>query len=249
MAIGEWDERQLCPDGACIGVIGPDGTCKTCGRAAPNWGDERKRGLIEPEDQDDDADEDDDSVDDADDADNDDDDEVDGDDDEDDLAANGDAGDGIAAASDRDPTARGDWTVRQLCPDGACIGVIGLDGRCKVCGRTAEGAANERRPAGAAGTDDMAPAAAAPSAEPADAGASAAAQALAAPEAPSPPSPPSPLREFLEGVPATAPAGSAAAAAAGGEPSIDPREPCPDASCKGRIGGDGRCDVCGNGAS
>lgn len=25
------DDRQLCPDGACIGVIGPDGKCKTCG--------------------------------------------------------------------------------------------------------------------------------------------------------------------------------------------------------------------------
>jgi hypothetical protein len=24
---------------------------------------------------------------------------------------------------------------RKLCPDGACIGVVGADGRCKVCGR------------------------------------------------------------------------------------------------------------------
>jgi hypothetical protein len=29
------------------------------------------------------------------------------------------------------------WTSRALCPDGGCIGVIGLDGRCKVCGRAA----------------------------------------------------------------------------------------------------------------
>ena len=34
MAVGEWDQRQLCSDGACIGVIGPDGRCKVCGRRA-----------------------------------------------------------------------------------------------------------------------------------------------------------------------------------------------------------------------
>jgi len=28
---------------------------------------------------------------------------------------------------------------RRLCPDGVCIGVIGDDGRCRVCGRTAGG--------------------------------------------------------------------------------------------------------------
>lgn len=243
MAIGEWDERQLCPDGACIGVIGPDGTCKTCGRAAPNWGDERKRGLIEPEDQnDEDEDEGDIDDDDADD---------DADDDEGEIAGDGDGTDGNAAddraASDQGPTARGDWTARRLCPDGGCIGVIGIDGRCKVCGRTAEGPANERRPAGPAATDAMAPAPAEPSAEPADADAAAAAQASATPDATAPPSPTSPLREFLEGVPTTEPA--AAAADSSPDSSSHPHEPCPDASCKGRIGGDGRCDVCGNGAS
>jgi len=24
--------RQLCPDGACVGLIGPDGTCNVCGQ-------------------------------------------------------------------------------------------------------------------------------------------------------------------------------------------------------------------------
>lgn len=28
----DWDERVLCSDGACIGVIGPDGKCKECGK-------------------------------------------------------------------------------------------------------------------------------------------------------------------------------------------------------------------------
>jgi hypothetical protein len=27
------DDRKLCPDGACIGLIGPDGKCKVCGLA------------------------------------------------------------------------------------------------------------------------------------------------------------------------------------------------------------------------
>ena len=29
----EPEDRELCPDGACIGVIGPDGRCKECGLA------------------------------------------------------------------------------------------------------------------------------------------------------------------------------------------------------------------------
>jgi hypothetical protein len=28
----EWENRQLCSDGSCIGVIGPDGKCKECGK-------------------------------------------------------------------------------------------------------------------------------------------------------------------------------------------------------------------------
>ena len=111
----EWDHRQLCPDGACVGVIGSDGTCKMCGRAAPNWGDERKRGLVdEPaEDEDDEEYEDDDE-------------EYEDDDDEEAVAA----ADGAPAAPE--------WSERKLCPDGACVGVIGDDGKCKMCGRTAE---------------------------------------------------------------------------------------------------------------
>src|SRR5437763_616200 len=39
MAGGEWGERQLCHDRGCIGVIGPDGHCRVCGRAASDVGD------------------------------------------------------------------------------------------------------------------------------------------------------------------------------------------------------------------
>jgi hypothetical protein len=28
----EWSDRRLCSDGNCIGVIGPDGRCKECGK-------------------------------------------------------------------------------------------------------------------------------------------------------------------------------------------------------------------------
>ena len=107
----EWDQRQLCPDGSCVGVIGDDGTCKVCGRAAPNWGDERKRGLVADK-IDADAESDDDEL--EDDEEYEDDDEV-----EDPGAA--------------DP----DWTERKLCPDEAYFGVIGDDGKCKVCHRNA----------------------------------------------------------------------------------------------------------------
>jgi hypothetical protein len=31
-AADDWEERRLCSDGNCIGVIGPDGRCKECGR-------------------------------------------------------------------------------------------------------------------------------------------------------------------------------------------------------------------------
>ena len=28
----DWESRTLCSDGSCIGVIGPDGRCKECGK-------------------------------------------------------------------------------------------------------------------------------------------------------------------------------------------------------------------------
>jgi len=29
----EWEQRRLCIDESCIGVIGPDGRCKECGKS------------------------------------------------------------------------------------------------------------------------------------------------------------------------------------------------------------------------
>jgi len=28
----DWENRKLCPDGNCIGIIGSDGLCKECGK-------------------------------------------------------------------------------------------------------------------------------------------------------------------------------------------------------------------------
>ncbi len=106
MAIDELDldNRRLCPDGACIGVIGPDGRCRACGRAAePGAEPAAARAPAaavddEPEEPEEEA---------------------------------------VEAATDADEGAAGFEADRQLCPDGACIGVIGDDGRCKVCGTPA----------------------------------------------------------------------------------------------------------------
>jgi hypothetical protein len=122
MSVDEWDQRVLCPNGACNGVIGPDGTCKVCGHVMPNWGDERMRGLSDdPEEDavDEDEDDDEDLADDGDDDEGDD--EADDDDDDDDEVAGGEA-----------PP---EWEERKLCDDGACVGVIADNGLCTVCGK------------------------------------------------------------------------------------------------------------------
>jgi hypothetical protein len=139
MSITEWDRRELCPDGACIGVIGGDGTCSVCGKAAPNWGDERRRGLVAAEDDEADGEDDDDHDDDDDEADDFDDgiggDDDDDDDDEDDDEGDDDDGGSVRASR---PAGGNDWNARQLCADEACIGVIGRDGTCNACGKPAK---------------------------------------------------------------------------------------------------------------
>jgi len=95
--------RRLCPDGACIGVIGADGKCKVCGRAA---------GADADADSDSDADA----------------------DWQMDADTHTDTDTDTATAADTDSAFDPD---RRLCPDGACIGVIGPNGRCNECGRSA----------------------------------------------------------------------------------------------------------------
>lgn len=288
MAVGEWDRRELCPDGACVGVIGRDGHCKVCKRAVTNWGNERERGLganqdqdeTQDEDQDEDqdkhqvedqvddqtgADEEDEVEDEVDGADGDDevedeveDDGVDGDDeddeleddegddedddgDEDDDDDDGDDEDGDDEDGDGDddddgaidathparPAALGaapDWNERQLCSDGGCIGVIGDDGRCKVCGKAGKRAVKS------------APArAAAPITAP-----------ITAPIAAAPPKISEPAAE--NAVPPDDPELLAAADDLAAS-LLEDRKLCPDGACVGVIGSDGKCKLCGKEAA
>lgn len=101
----DWENRVLCSDESCIGVIGPDGRCKECGKTyegelpeaaspvdetvAEAASDEPvvEEAIRQPE------------------------------------------------TPLSDPADDGDWEKRTLCSDGNCIGVIGADGRCKECGK------------------------------------------------------------------------------------------------------------------
>jgi hypothetical protein len=111
-----------------------------------------------------------------------------------------------------------DPSKRRLCPDGGCIGVIGDDGRCRVCGRASDGSAAPR-PAAVAGDpmgadneeDDAWPA---PQNDGED-------DAVGAPEP------------------------TVAAGEAGGDQFQPGRRLCDDGSCVGVIGANGRCAVCG----
>jgi hypothetical protein len=110
--------RRLCPDGACIGLLDETGRCKECGMtaggraaAAAPLSAPAPEHVPEPDDLDHLPD-----------------------DDEDAEALQGEAAEPAEAASDEafDPR-------RRLCPDGDCLGVLGSDGRCPVCGRSADG--------------------------------------------------------------------------------------------------------------
>ena len=117
MSDGKFDShRRLCPDGACIGVIGDDGRCRVCGRsAAGGSNDAAPAGFVAAG---------------ADEAADDDDERAEPDADEI-PEANADARTAAPAGAGFDPN-------RRLCPDGGCIGVIGADGVCTVCGQKAD---------------------------------------------------------------------------------------------------------------
>jgi hypothetical protein len=100
-----WEERQLCPDGNCVGVIGPDGRCKECGLAASENGENGVSGRSEGHEGSDG-----------------------------DLSASGEAEvEGSALGTSFDEA--DDLADRRLCPDGSCLGLLGEDGRCKICGQ------------------------------------------------------------------------------------------------------------------
>jgi hypothetical protein len=106
----DWENRRLCSDGNCIGVIGADGRCKECGRPhEPTAGLSVERPAAPAP---------------ASDA----------------PAAPAPAAEAAADPSSGDWERPGDdWENRRLCSDGNCIGVIGADGRCRECGKPYEG--------------------------------------------------------------------------------------------------------------
>lgn len=127
-----WEERRLCPDGSCLGVVGADGACNECGRVDPEAarlldaraaakGEAKGEPKREPKRELSGE-----AVDSG---------ESDGEGDGDGEEGGTDGG----AAGSRAVGARGgelgdDWQRRQLCEDGACIGVV-IDGRCNTCGK------------------------------------------------------------------------------------------------------------------
>jgi hypothetical protein len=94
-------QRHLCPDGACTGLVGPNGRCEVCGLEG---GPPPERGA---------------------------------------ASGSGPARESRPAAEAPEALAGstaegadgGFDVARKLCEDGSCVGVIGPDGRCGVCGR------------------------------------------------------------------------------------------------------------------
>jgi hypothetical protein len=105
----EWDQRVLCSDGNCIGIIGVDGRCKVCGLpyggdfpspvTEANMNDDGANGPSADQQM---------TVEDA------------------------SADDDPVVASDGPDDI---WENRTLCADESCIGVIGPDGHCNECGK------------------------------------------------------------------------------------------------------------------
>lgn len=117
---GDWDRRILCSDGNCIGVIGPDGRCKECGKpyevelsedASHNSEASASLPAVdEPEEK---------------------------------SVANEAAPEPADDGPDDSAFDDSDWDRRVLCSDGNCIGVIGPDGRCTECGKPYDPSAPE----------------------------------------------------------------------------------------------------------
>jgi hypothetical protein len=103
-----WENRVLCSDESCIGVIGSNGRCKECGRSF--------EGKLPADFNADDSD----AV------------------PEDKDTAAPDTTSEYTSDSDQGMETQvtdDEWSQRTLCSDESCIGVIGPDGRCKECGK------------------------------------------------------------------------------------------------------------------
>lgn len=112
--MSDWENRVLCIDGNCIGVIGTDGRCKECGK--PYKGELPFSSTESVSD-----------------------DQIQADESEPGPANDSDGGTTEPVAQTRSENDDLDWENRKLCSDGNCIGVIGPDGNCKECGKPFSG--------------------------------------------------------------------------------------------------------------
>jgi hypothetical protein len=121
----EWEQRTLCSDESCIGVIGPDGRCKECGlpfEEGPSDGVKEEAAMenmeaFETEEELEEYETEEELE------------EYETEEELEDLEENGEE------KLDLDL----EWEQRTLCSDESCIGVIGPDGRCKECGKPYDG--------------------------------------------------------------------------------------------------------------
>ena len=105
-------KRRLCPDGSCVGVLGADGRCSVCQRAAGAGAESSGEAPDEGPDE--------------------------GPDEVWTVGRNEDHGDQALSAESSDGTTSRFDPNRRLCDDGSCVGVLGADGVCGTCGRKAD---------------------------------------------------------------------------------------------------------------
>ncbi len=110
MAPDDFEDRELCPDELCTGVIGEDGRCGTCGRMREGQAPPKKTAAAASDALDDDV-------------------EVERG--EEDEEREGGELEEPAESAAYDPD------ERIPCPDDLCTGIMGPDGRCGTCGRRA----------------------------------------------------------------------------------------------------------------
>ena len=105
----EWEQRILCSDESCIGVIGPDGRCKECGLPYAGPIDATNEETVASDVEEADS--------------------------EDEISEEPEE----TGEYDTETQTDLDWEQRTLCSDESCIGVIGPDGLCKECGKPYSG--------------------------------------------------------------------------------------------------------------
>ncbi len=107
----DWENRKLCIDESCIGTIGKDSRCRVCGLMDSD-------GTVNDSSSQDSVALEEDTVEPS---------------SEDSLTFADDTEETVPEEDDTVDEVSG-WETRMLCKDESCIGTIGANGRCNVCG-------------------------------------------------------------------------------------------------------------------